>query len=192
MLAEQCAGDQPEKKTRKLGYTEDDLKSFLASSTIKSVDLVAHSTAQLFQRFIDATFEIEELTLAELIDHYHLGILMQSYKPLDTDCMGYRSELLDAVCKLSIDLPPDCIEYIGTVLCDRFVIGTGMERVERVVQMQRALTMLIIKNDFSRQIAMSILLAIFAKVSGMPRNNTNIDIISEVFEMVKLIDWMQL
>ncbi|XP_032594969.1 uncharacterized protein LOC6566001 isoform X2 [Drosophila grimshawi] len=183
---------QPVKMTPKRGYTEDDLKSFLASSTFKSVDLATLSTAQLFQRFIDATSGIDELTLVELIDHYHLGILMQSYKPMETDCMGYRSELLDAVSKLCIDLPPDGVEFIGTVLCDRFVIGKSMERLDKVVQMQQTLSMLIIKDDFSCQIAMSILMATFVKVSGVPRKHTNTDIITEVFEMVKLVDWMQM
>lgn len=159
---------------------------------------------------------MEEVQLEELLDLYHLAIEMQSYEQLDTHCQGKRCQLLQAVSALAVQLRPEYIEYVGISLCDRLIIGVGKERMQRVIDMHGALVLLIADSDINRQIAMTILLATFAKISGLelPRLHGDIVIppsiylyiniynysnanyyrfqITLAFDLVKRVDWMRL
>ncbi|XP_034480738.1 uncharacterized protein LOC117786531 [Drosophila innubila] len=185
---------EPPEMEPETGYTHDDLKQFLLNSTIKDMFPFAFdikSTTEIFQRLNSAIYKLEEVQLDQLLDLYHLAIMMQTYEHLDTH-MNYRHELLDAVGELSVELKPIDIEYIGSSLCDRFVIGSGMTRMQKVVDMHNSIVIMIGNSDVNYQIAMTTLLATFAKVSGVnfPKNET--DIIKKAFEMAKLVEWMQL
>ncbi|XP_032296346.1 uncharacterized protein [Drosophila virilis] len=203
LLKELCVtldkhAEQPQQPSA-IVYTHADLQQFLTSSTLRNTfPLAYHSdeeeedTAQLLQQLNDAIDKLAGVQLDQLIDLYHLAILMQSYQPLNTHCQGQRCELLQTVGQLSVELPAEYIEYIGISLCDRFVFGTGRERMQRVIDMHRALVLLINDRDVNRGIAMTILLATFAKISGMDMPKPQTDIISQAFDVVKRVDWMQL
>ncbi|XP_064547291.1 uncharacterized protein LOC135434604 [Drosophila montana] len=188
--------EQPQQPSA-TGYTHADLEQFLTSSTLKETFPFAYhnkkkDTAQLIQQLNSAINKLTDVQPDQLLDLYHLAILMQSYQPLDTHCQGQRCELLQTVGQLSVELPAVYVEYFGISLCDRFVFGTGRERMQRVIDMHRALVLLINDRDVNRGIAMTILLATFAKISGMDMPKPQTDIISQAFDMVKHVDWMQL
>ncbi|XP_034474724.1 uncharacterized protein LOC117781945 [Drosophila innubila] len=185
---------EPPEKEPETGYTHDDLKQFLLNSTIKDVfpfALEIKSTTALFQRLISAIYELETVQLDQLLDLYHLAIIMQNYQQLETH-MGYRHELLDAVGELSVELQPNHIEYIGISLCDRLVIGTGMKRMEKVVDMHSSIVLLIKNSDVNCKIAMTTLLATISKIAGVNIPEQDTDVIKKAFEMAKLVDWAQL
>ncbi|KAM8719678.1 hypothetical protein ACLKA7_005842 [Drosophila subpalustris] len=196
LLEAVCAAlEEPPELEPEVGCTHDDLGQFLLNSTIKEMfpfALQLKNTTEIFQRLISAIYELEAVQLDQLLDLYHLAIMMQTYQQWETCHMNYRHELLDAVAELSVELQPKDIEYLGISLCDRFVIGTGMKRKDKVIDMHSSIVLLINNSDVNCQIAMTTLLATFAKVSGLNLPEKETDVIKKSFEMAKLVDWMQL
>lgn len=179
------------------GYTQQQLEQFLLNSTLKqilpaSLIVASQSNAQHLRQLLRSIDALEEVQLEELLDLYHLAIDMQSYEQLDTHCQGKRCQLLQAVSALAVQLRPEYIEYVGISLCDRLIIGVGKERMQRVIDMHGALVLLIADSDINRQIAMTILLATFAKISGLELPRLHGDIITLAFDLVKRVDWMRL
>jgi len=165
---------------------------------------------QIFKRLNSAIFKMESVNLDELLDIYHLAIMMQTYQQLEQHT-SYRYELMDAACELSVELSPQQLEYIGNSLCDRFVMGTGMKRLEKVFNLHKGIVILIKNGEVNCKIAMATLLAILSKISGLNVPDQETDIVSRIksvfrsnhlmlihlqitkaFEMVKLVNWMQL
>ncbi|KAH8389322.1 hypothetical protein KR215_001040, partial [Drosophila sulfurigaster] len=179
-----------------VGYTHEQLKQFLLNSKIADIfsdALQPQSTSQLLLSLISSLYALETVQQDELIDLYNLGIMMQHYEQLDTHCMGYRCQLLEAVCELAFELRPQDAVIIGNSLCDRLVWGTGKARMERVIDMHSSLVLLIKNGDeINHCIAMTILLTTFSKVSGIQIRAFEIDVIMQAFEMAKRVDWEQL
>lgn len=157
---------------------------------------------QIFKRLNSTIYELESVQLDQLLDLYHLAIMMQTYQQLETH-MDYRHGLLDAVCELSDELQPNDIEYIGISLCDRFVIDTGMKRMEKVVDMHSSIVLLIKNSDVNYKIAMAALLATIAKVSGLNLPEKETDVVSymksnvefefgvkSIYRLRKLLKWL--
>lgn len=176
------------------GYTWDDLNQFLLNSTLNGMFpfvLEIKSTTEIFKRLSSAIFKMESVQLDELLDLFHLALMLQNYQRLEPH-MIYRFELMDAVCELSVELLPQHSEFIGNSLCDRFVMDTNMNRLDKVIDMQKGIVMMIQNGKDNCHIAMTTLLAMLSKVSGVNVPNQETDVISKAFEMVKLVDWMQL
>ncbi|XP_034102807.1 uncharacterized protein LOC117567112 [Drosophila albomicans] len=186
----------PPVEVAKVGYTHDQLKQFLLNSSIANSfpnALQEQGTSQMLRGLIDGVSSLEALQLDELLDLYHLGIMMQHYELLNTHCMGYRCELLEIVCDLASELEPQDADMIGMSLCDRFVMGTGRTRMECVIDMHSSIVQLIKMGDeINRRIAMTILLATFSKVSGQPIPEKENDVIMQAFEMAQKVNWTHL
>ncbi|XP_017870354.1 PREDICTED: uncharacterized protein LOC108618746 [Drosophila arizonae] len=188
---------EPQQLTTAAGYTQQQLQQFLSNSTLKkilptSVIFASPSCAQHLRQLVRLIDALDVVKLEELLDLYHLAIDMQKYEQLNTHCQGKRCELLHAVSSLAVQLQPEYIEYIAICLCDRLIIGAGKERMQRVIDMHGALVQLIADSDVSRRIAMTILLATFAKISRLELPTQNGDIIALAFDLVKRVDWMRL
>lgn len=92
--------------------------------------------------------------------------------------MGQRLELLQAMSELSASLQPEQISYIGMNLCERFVIGAGVERMRRIIDLHCALLALATNDEIHCKIAMITLLATFSKVAEVPLPQGETDIVS--------------
>lgn len=168
---------------------------------------------QHLRKLVTLIDALDVVKLEQLLDLYHLAIEMQNYEQFATHCHGKRCELLHAVSSLAVQLQPEYIEYIGICLCDRLIIGAAKDRMQRIINIHGALVQLIADSDISRRIAMTILLATFAKISKLKLPTQNEDIVIYVyihssklvchsncyrfqialaFDMVKRVDWMRL
>ncbi|KAH8270687.1 hypothetical protein KR044_006182 [Drosophila immigrans] len=186
----------PPPEAAKVGYTHEHLQQFLLNSSLSNsfpFALQPQSTSMLLRGFIASVYALKAVQLDELLDLYHLCIMMQHYEQLDTHCMGYRCQLLEAVCELAVELQPKDADIIGISLCDRFVLGTGKARMERVIDMHSSIVLLIKNGDeINRRIAMTMLLATFSKVSGQPNPDLQTDVLKQAFEMAQRVNWTKL
>ncbi|KAH8387741.1 hypothetical protein KR093_009227 [Drosophila rubida] len=187
----------PLAEAAKVGWTHEQLNQFLLNSSLSrrfpDALLPDQSASQLFRGFIASIYAMEQLQLDELLDLFHLCIMMQHYEQMDTHCMGYRCQLLEAVCELASELQPEDADSIGISLCDRLVMGTGKKRMERVIEIHSSIVQFINNGeDASRRIAMSMLLATFSKVSGLPIPELKTDVVTQAFEMAQQVDWTKL
>jgi len=113
-----------------------------------------------------------------------------------TSIAEYHLSILSAVDReqdeLSVELLPQHSEYIGNSLCDRFLMDTDKTRLDKVIDMHKGIVMMIQNGKANCHIAMTMLLVTLSKVSGVNVPNEETDVNTKAFQMVKLVDWMQL
>lgn len=131
---------------------------------------------QLLQQFIDVVYQLNSVQLDELLDLYHVGIMMFAVRQ-EAHCIGQRFELLQALAELAAMLRPQQIAYIGMNLSERFVIGNGVERMRRIIDLHFALLTLASQDEINCKIAMTALLAIFSTVAEVPLPEGETDIV---------------
>lgn len=138
---------------------------------------ISSSIFQLLQRCIDIVYQLDSVQLDELLDLYHVSIMMFAFRQ-EAHCIGQRFELLQAVAELAASLQPEQISYIGMNLCERFVMGAGVERMRRIIDLHCALLALARSDEINCKIAMITLLGTFSKVAEVPLPRGETDIVS--------------
>ncbi|XP_033252126.1 uncharacterized protein LOC117191330 [Drosophila miranda] len=188
--------ESDEDKIRK-SYDHEDLKTFLAKSTIKDYFQRALQISDCYQllsylqatlsRYVWADFDLEEM-----LDLYILAIMMMTYEQDNFIVINKRFTLLDTVSNLVYILYPDQIEFIANGLYKNFVQGVGAKRLENFLNMQAAFPRLMLSSGSGSDIALALLLTILSRYTKVPARLQMTGNARNAFEMAKLVSWQQL
>ncbi|XP_017058638.1 uncharacterized protein LOC108099561 [Drosophila ficusphila] len=190
-----CNNSFLEEDEMRLGYNHDDIKSFLVKSSIKNMFPFANETTdakRLLDSFVKTLSGKLVLSLENLLDLFTLSIMMMTYQKDILLLTEERFILLDVVSHLAYSLDSEEIQFMALGLYDNLVVGVGMERLERVLDVQAAIPALVQSCTLGNNIAVAFLLTIMGKYTGQPVQMDNKEIARKAFEMAKLINWQEL
>ncbi|XP_001357854.4 uncharacterized protein [Drosophila pseudoobscura] len=188
--------ESDEDKIRK-SYDHEDLKTFLAKSSIKDYfqralqisdcnQLLSYLQATL-SRYVWADFDLEEM-----LDLYILAIMMVTYEQDNCMVIDKRFRLLDTVSNLGSILYPDQIEFIANGLYQKFVQGAGAKRLENFLNMKAAFPRLMLSSGSGSDVALALFLTILSRHTNVPARLQMTGNARNAFEMAKLVNWQQL
>ncbi|EDV54124.1 uncharacterized protein LOC6555139 [Drosophila erecta] len=184
-----------EEDEMRLGYDHETIKSFLCKSSINDLFSYAAETTdakQLIDRMMATLSGQLELNLQQLLDLFTLAIMMMTYQRDNVLLMKERFMLVDAVCHLADSLDPEEVTYMASGLYEKLINGMGMERLERVLDMQAAIPALVESCRLGNDIAMALLLTIISRYTGEPVQLDHKEYALKAFEMAKTVNWQQL
>ncbi|EDW80918.1 uncharacterized protein Dwil_GK11784 [Drosophila willistoni] len=176
-------------------YTYDDLKEFLADSSLKKLLLpYVHEITlakPLFTRFIQALSCDLTLSVDQLCDLYILSIIMMTYQEEDQLIMLERLKLVEVIGNLTDHLDLEDIIFIAFSIYEKFVIS--IDRIEKVIALLASMPAIIRASALAADIAVSLLLIILAKYTKTPRGlEMGQKQLENGFNMIQLIDWQHL
>ncbi|XP_017131733.1 uncharacterized protein LOC108148928 [Drosophila elegans] len=179
----------------RLGYNHENIIIFLSKSSIRDLFPYANATEgakQLLDRFVLTLSGKLVLNLEKLLDLFTLSIMMMTYQRDNLLLMNERFMLVDVVCHLAESLDSEEINYMATGLFENLVTGVGMERLEKVLDMQAAIPALVESSRLGNEVAVALLLTIMAQYTGEPVQLDSRETARQAFQMAKLINWQQL
>ncbi|EDW38925.1 GL13678 [Drosophila persimilis] len=184
--------ESDEDKIRK-SYDHEDLKTFLAKSSIKDYFPRALQISDCNQllTYLQATlsrYDWADFDLEEMLDLYILAIMMMTYEQDNFMVIDKRFTLLDTVSNLGSILYPDQIEFIANGLYQKFVQGVGAKRLENFLNMQAAFPRLMLSSGSGSDVGQALLLTILSRYTKVPARLQA----RNAFEMAKLVNWQQL
>ncbi|XP_052842842.1 uncharacterized protein LOC128256487 [Drosophila gunungcola] len=185
----------PEEDEVRLGYNHDNIKTFLSKSSIRDLFPYANATKgakQLLDRFVLTLSGKLVLNLEKLLDLFTLSIMMMTYQRDNLLLMNERFMLVDVVCHLADSLDSEEINYMATGLFENLVTGVGLERLEKVLDMQAAIPALVESSRLGNEVAVALLLTVMAQYTGVPVQLDSRETARQAFQMAKLINWQQL
>ncbi|KAH8337441.1 hypothetical protein KR059_010019 [Drosophila kikkawai] len=183
----------------RLGYTHDDIKSFLYKSSIgwwfPFVD-ETKATKRLLDQFMICLTTCAPKNLKELLDLFTLSIMMMTYQKDDSQLMKERLNFVETVSQLPFTLDTEGVQYIAIGLHKSLVDeALGKERLERVLDIHDAIPALVKSSKLGNDIAVALLLTImghYAKVSvELGSNNVSLAA-GKAFALAKLVNWQEL
>ncbi|XP_017035840.1 uncharacterized protein [Drosophila kikkawai] len=179
----------------RLGYTHDDIKSFLYKSSIgwwfPFVD-ETKATKRLLDQFMICLTTCAPKNLKELLDLFTLSIMMMTYQKDDSQLMKERLNFVETVSQLPFTLDTEGVQYIAIGLHKSLVDeALGKERLERVLDIHDAIPALVKSSKLGNDIAVALLLTIMGHYAKVPvelgSNNAQ-----KAFALAKLVNWQEL
>ncbi|XP_016983044.1 uncharacterized protein LOC108047401 [Drosophila rhopaloa] len=179
----------------RLGYNHEDIQTFLKKSSIK--DLFPYTSEiteakRLLDRFVVTLSGKLVLHLEQLLDLFSLSIMMITYEKENMLVTKERFMLVDVVSHLADSLSSEEIIFMATGLFENFVSGLGLERLEKVLDVQAAIPAFVESSGLGLNVAMALLLTIMGRYIGVQVYLDNKETARQAFEMAKLINWQQL
>ncbi|EDX13950.1 uncharacterized protein LOC6729126 [Drosophila simulans] len=179
----------------RLGYDHESIKSFLEKSSIK--DLFPYAAEiidgkQLLDRMMATLDGQLELNLQQLLDLFTLSIMMMTFQRDNVLLMKERYMMVDVVCHLTESLDSEEMFYMASGLYENLITGVGMERLERVLDMQAAIPAMVKSCPLGKDVAMSLLLTIMGRYTGEPVELDQKEYALKAFKMAKTVNWRQL
>ncbi|XP_043652846.1 uncharacterized protein LOC122619785 [Drosophila teissieri] len=184
-----------EEDEMRLGYDIDSITSFLCKSSIKDLFPYAAETTdakRLLDRMMATLSGKLELNLQQLLDMFTLAIMTMTYQRDNVLLMRQRFMMVDMVCHLAYSLDLEEMTYMASGLYEKLVTGVGLERLERVLDMQAAIPALVESCRLGNDIAMALLLTIMSRYTGETVQLDNKEYAHKAFEMAKTVNWQQL
>lgn len=179
----------------RLGYDHESIMSFLRKSSIKHLFPYAAETTdgkQLLNRMMATLAGKLELNLQQLLDLFTLSIMMMTYQRDNVLLMKERYMMVDVVCHLAESLDSEEMFYMASGLYENLITGVGMERLERVLDLQAAIPAMVESCHLGNDVAMALLLTIMGRYTGEPVELDQKEYALKAFEMAKTVNWRQL
>ncbi|KAH8288518.1 hypothetical protein KR054_004391 [Drosophila jambulina] len=179
----------------RLGYTHDDIKSFLDKSCIGGWFPFAQETKdakRLLDQFVACLKSCISVTLKGLLDLFTLSIMMMTYQNDNSQLMKERFNLVDIVSHLPDTLDTEGVQYIVIGLHKNLVNEElGKERLERVLDLHAAIPALVMSSKLGNDIAVALLLTIMGEYAKV-RVELGSDNAQKAFELAKQVNWQEL
>ncbi|KAH8243340.1 hypothetical protein KR032_006614, partial [Drosophila birchii] len=176
----------------RLGYTHDDIKSFLDKSSIGCRFPFVQETKdakRLLDQFVASLTSCISANLKELLDLFTLSIMIMTYQKDHPQLMKERLNIVDIVCHLPV-------QYIAIGLHKNLVDeALGKERLERVLDIHAAIPPLVTSSKLGNDIAVALLLTIMGEYvkKRVELGSNNVSLAAgKAFDLVKQVDWQEL